>query len=65
MLQTDDISLITDKSYSCSAYLLNMLSLFETYRIKPIFVFDGRSLSLKKNTIKKRITTREQNMKKA
>jgi 5'-3' exonuclease len=36
-----------------------MLNLFETYDIKPIFVFDGKSLSMKKNTISKRITTRK------
>ena len=39
---------------SCSNYLLQMLDLLSTYSITPYFVFDGRSLPMKKDTITKR-----------
>ena len=38
-----------------------MLDLLKTYDIKPIFVFDGRSLNLKGDTIAKRKNVRESN----
>lgn len=46
---------------SCSNFLLLMLDLLKTYDIKPIFVFDGRSLNLKGDTIAKRKNVRESN----
>lgn len=35
-----------------------MTNLLEYYEIKPYFVFDGRSLSMKKQTISKREKTK-------
>ena len=46
---------------SCSNYLLLMLDMMAAYSIKPYFVFDGRSLPMKKDTIAKRKETRDSN----
>jgi 5'-3' exonuclease len=50
---------------SCSNYLLLMLDLLEYYHIEPFFVFDGRSLPLKAETITKRKNIREDNKNKS
>ena len=39
---------------SCSNYLFQMLDTMAFYSITPYFVFDGRSLPMKKDTIAKR-----------
>lgn len=46
---------------SCSNYILLMLELMESYQITPYFVFDGRSLPMKQDTITKRKETRDSN----
>lgn len=34
-------------TYSCADFLLRMLNMLEENNVKPVFVYDGRSLAMK------------------
>lgn len=46
-------------------YVLQMLELMSFYSIKPVMVFDGRSLARKSATLEKRMKQKMENKKKA
>ena len=45
-------------------YILEMLDMLSYYSIKPIFVFDGRALHAKNDTLEKRKKNKEENKQK-
>lgn len=45
-------------------YILEMLDMLSYYNIKPIFVFDGRSVMAKSDTLEKRKKSKQENKQK-